>query len=856
MTARLPVEEALPRLRAALAAHPAAVLQAPPGAGKTTLVPLALLGEPWLAGRSILILEPRRLAARAAAGRMAQLLNEPVGATVGYRIRFESKVSKATRIEVLTEGILTRRLQGDAALEGVGLVIFDEFHERHLHADLALALTVDSQRGLREDLKLLVMSATLDGAAVARALNDAPIVTSEGRSYPVAVRYLNRDPDGALPAVVAGAVERALGEEEGDALVFLPGAFEIRRTQGLLDSALGGRAEVLPLYGDLPWEAQQRAIAPDTGRRRVVLATPIAETSLTIEGVRIIIDSGYARVPQFDPVSGLTRLVTQRISRASAEQRAGRAGRTAPGVCYRLWCESTQRGLIPQAIPEIRSADLAPLALELAAWGVSDAASLAWLDPPPAAALAQARDLLTELDALDPAGRITAVGRELARLPLHPRLAHMLRTAQDLGLGALACDLAALLSERDIFRGEAGRTCDLGPRLEALQEFRRRGRAAAGVDTEACRRSEQAARQWRRMLDGGEREMPATDAGRAGLLLALAYPDRIAQQRAPNEPRYLLANGRGARLPEWELHLRQPFLVAASTDAAQGSASVARGRTPGATAGSGTAGEGRIFLAATISADDLHRHFAAHIRTEDEVVWSEGEAAVVAQRVERLGALTLDRRPLRQADPEQLRAAMLEGLRRLGIEALPWSPEAREVQARVLSMRQWFPDEGWPDLSETALADRTAEWLGPCLDGITRRAHLARLDLAAILRAQLDWKQAQQLDSEAPTHLAVPSGSRLKLEYRPGESPVLAVKLQEMFGLADTPRVARGRVPVTLHLLSPARRPIQVTQDLRGFWKRTYAEVRKELKGRYPKHPWPDDPWSAAPTARAKRRPH
>jgi len=447
MSAPLPVEEALPRLRAALAQHRAAVLQAPPGAGKTTLVPLALLGEPWLAGKSILILEPRRLAARAAAGRMAQLLREAVGETVGYRIRFESKVSRATRIEVLTEGILTRRLQGDAALEGVGLVIFDEFHERHLHADLALALTVDSQRGLREDLKILVMSATLDGAAVAQALGGAPIVSSEGRSHPVAVRYLDRDPDGALPSVVAGAVERALREEEGDALVFLPGAFEIRRTQELLESALAGTADVLPLYGDLPWEAQQQAIAPNQGRRRVVLATPIAETSLTIEGVRIIVDSGYARVPQFDPVSGLTRLATQRISRASSEQRAGRAGRTAPGVCYRLWCESTQHGLIPHAIPEIRAADLAPLALELAAWGVSDAASLAWLDPPPDAALAQARELLTELDALDAAGRITRAGKDMARLPLHPRLAHMLLRARELRQGTLACDLAALLSD-------------------------------------------------------------------------------------------------------------------------------------------------------------------------------------------------------------------------------------------------------------------------------------------------------------------------------------------------------------------------------------------------------------------------
>jgi ATP-dependent helicase HrpB len=834
----LPIEEALPRLRAALAGHTAVVLQAPPGAGKTTLVPLALLDAPWLKGKSIVMLEPRRLAARAAAGRMSQLRNEQVGETVGYRIRFESKVSNATRIEVLTEGILTRRLQNDPALEGVGLVIFDEFHERHLHADLALALCVDSQRGLREDLKILVMSATLDGAAVSRLLNSAPIITSEGRSYPVEVTYLPRDPEGRLPITVAAAVQRALEEQAGDALVFLPGAREIRQTQELLTPVLGEGTEVLPLYGDLPWESQQRAIQPGGGRRRVVLATPIAETSLTIEGVRIIVDAGFARVPQFDPVSGLTRLVTQRIARASAEQRAGRAGRTAPGVCYRLWSETTQRGLVPQAIPEIKGADLAPLALELAAWGVQDATSLSWLDPPPAASLAQARELLTELDALDASGRITAAGKALAQLPLHPRLAHMLRMAETMQRGALACDIAALLSERDIFKGDARRSCDITERIDALQEFRRAGRKAAqarGADASACQRIEQAARQWRRLIRAREDEALSIDPDEVGLLLALAYPDRIAMQRTPHEPRYQLANGRGARLPDWELRLRQPFLVAANTDA-------------------GANGEGIIYLAASIRPETLAQHFAAHIKRDEEVRWDTEQQAVVARHVERLGALVLDASPIRAADPEKLRAAMLDGIRALGIGALPWTDEARVLQARVLSMRQWLPEENWPDLSDAALAQHLADRLGPHLVGITRRAHLGYLDMPAILKAQLDWKQAQQLDVEAPTHIEVPSGSRLKLDYKPGESPVLAVKLQEMFGLADTPRIARGRVPVTLHLLSPARRPIQVTQDLRGFWERTYAEVKKELKGRYPKHPWPDDPWNAVPSARAKRR--
>ena len=832
----LPIEEALPRLRDVLARHASAVLQAPPGAGKTTLVPLALLDEPWLKGKSIVMLEPRRLAARAAAGRMSQLRGENVGEVVGYRIRFESKVSKATRIEVLTEGILTRRLQNDPALEDVGLVIFDEFHERHLHADLALALCLDSQRGLREDLKILVMSATLDGAAVSRLLGDAPIVSSEGRSYPVEVRYLARDPEGRLPISVAAAVQRALEEQPGDALVFLPGAREIRQTQELLTPILGGDTEVLPLYGDLPWESQQRAIQPGGGRRRVVLATPIAETSLTIEGVRIIVDAGYVRVPQFDPKSGLSRLVTQRISRASAEQRAGRAGRTAPGVCYRLWGETTQRGLIPQAIPEIRNADLVPLALELSAWGVQDATRLAWLDPPPAASLAQARDLLVELDALDEQGRITAAGRAMAQLPLHPRLAHMLRAAEKMQRGALACDIAALISERDILMGEARRSCDLTERLDVLQVFRKLGRKGAqarSADLSGCARVDQASRQWRRLI-GARDEAAAFNPDDAGQLLALAYPDRIAQQRAPNGPAYLLANGRGARLPEWEIRLRQPLLVAATLDAGEG--------------------EGLIYLAATLRAEMLSTVMPGHVRSEEEVRWDAEQQIVVARRVERLGALVLDSAPLKKADPEKLRVAMLEGVRRMGLEVLPWTGEARQWQARVLSMRQWFPQESWPDVSDSALAATLNDWLAPYLDGSTRRDHLVRLDMLTILKSHLDWKQSQKLDSDSPTHLAVPSGSHLKLEYRPGESPVLAVKLQEMFGLADTPRIARGRVPVTLQLLSPARQPIQVTQDLHGFWERTYAEVKKELKGRYPKHPWPDDPWNAVPTARAKRR--
>jgi ATP-dependent helicase HrpB len=838
----LPIESVLPGLKAELAAHAAVVLQAPPGAGKTTMVPLALLDEPWLAGRSILMLEPRRLAARAAAGRMSQLRNERVGETVGYRIRFDSQVSKATRIEVLTEGILTRRLQSDSALEGVGLVIFDEFHERHLHADLALALTVDCQRGLREDLKILVMSATLDGAGIARLLGNAPIVTSEGRMYPVDTVYAARDLEGPIAPHVAETVQRALREREGDALVFLPGAREIRQTQELLEARLKD-VDVLPLYGDLPWEAQDRALRPGA-RRKVVLATPIAETSLTIDGVRIVVDAGYARSPQFDPVSGLSRLVTHRISRASSEQRAGRAGRLAPGACYRLWTETTQRGLVPFATPEIRAADLAPLALELAAWGVKDANALAWLDPPPAPAMAQARALLAELDALDGQGAITGTGREMVRLPVHPRLAHMLLSARPLGLDALACDVAALLSERDVMVGEARRSVDFTARLEALAAFRRQGRQGAQshrADPNACARVVQASDQWRRLIKAGRNDGGIGDAD-VGLLVALAYPDRVAQQRGADSNRYLLANGRGARLHESEIRMRQPWLAIAALEDA-----------PGRTVG-GAPQEGPIYLAAPVRPEQLRQYLSHHVRGTEGVRWDEREQAVTAAREERYGELVLDSKPVANPDPEQVRAAMLEGIRRLGIDSLPWTDEAREFQARVLCMRGWFPEEDWPDLSDTALSASLDAWLAPWLEGITRRSHLSRLDLYSVLKAQLDWKRQQELDAQAPTHLVVPSGNRHRLEYRPGEAPVLAVKLQEMFGLADTPRVARGRVPVTLHLLSPARRPIQVTQDLKGFWQRTYAEVKKELKGRYPKHPWPDDPWNAVPTARAKRR--
>jgi len=836
---RLPIDDVLPPLREALSAQPTVVLQAPPGAGKTTRVPLALLDAPWLAGRSIIILEPRRLAARAAATRMANELGEAPGQTVGYRIRFEHKVSKQTRIEVVTEGILTRRLQEDPILDGVGMVIFDEFHERHLHSDLALALCLDAQAGLRDDLRLLVMSATLDGKGIAQRLN-APLIESEGRSYPVDLRYLSKEAEGPLPERIAGAVLTALQNHAGDLLAFLPGSGEIRRTESLLRSQVDDKAITLhPLYGDLQMEAQQHAIAPSSaGHRKVVLATPIAETSLTIEGVTVVIDGGWQKVPRFDPNSGLTRLDTVRVSRASAEQRAGRAGRLGPGVCYRLWSESTQRGLVPFNAPEIAVADLAPLLLELSAWGVSDVNALTWMEAPPAGALAQARTLLTELEALDEAGRITTMGRAMVALPVHPRLAHMMVKAKSWHAEFFACDIAALLSERDLLRGvEGAQSCDFALRIEALLAHRRNGVSGArsfGADPHACSMAERAAKQWRHLLGHSYAPQEDYDETLVGRLLALAYPDRVAQRRDEEGIRYLLANGRGARLDARCGMRGAEYLLAADLD--------------------GAGDDSRIRLAAPLTLHDLNTALAHRITKQDVVRWDERTAAIIAQREQRLGALVLSRSSLASPAKERVVIAVLGAIRSLSLEVLPWNDAARELQARVVSLRQWCPDEGLPDLSNEWLHEHLDEWLGPWLDNITRRDHFSRLDLHAILLSKLDWQQQRRLDEGAPTHLVVPSGSHKRLEYIPGQSPILAVKLQELFGLADTPRVAWGRVPVTLHLLSPAQRPIQVTQDLKGFWERTYSEVKKELKGRYPRHPWPDDPWNAVPTARAKPR--
>jgi len=859
----LPIDPVLPALAHALRAAPAAVLLAPPGAGKTTRVPLALLDEPWLGGRKILMLEPRRLAARAAARRMAATLGESVGGTVGYRVRLDTRVGPRTRIEVVTEGILTRFLQEDPALESAGLVIFDEFHERSLHADLGLALALQSQQLLREDLRLLVMSATLDGAAVARLCGaalpggHAPVVTSEGRGFPVEVRYTPRRPELRVEPAAAQAVRAALAEDDGDVLVFLPGAGEIRRTASMLaDGGLPPGVDLHELHGTLPPEAQDRAILPSPeGRRKVVLATSIAETSLTIEGVRVVIDAGLARVPRFSPRSGMTRLETVRVSRAASEQRCGRAGRTAPGVCRRLWAEAEQAGLVPQARPEILEADLAPLALELAAGGVADPLELRWLDPPPAAAYAQARTLLAQLGALDaagPEGRVTPHGRRMAELALHPRLAHMVLRGAELGLGAEACAVAALLEDRDLLRGEPGSPApaDLRLRLEVLTEMeagRGAPRHAAGlvVDRDRAHRAREEARHWRQRL-GLERADAARaaraarwDAESAGLLLAFAFPDRIAQRRG-HSARYLLRNGRGAVLPAGDALASSPYLVAADIDD--------RGA------------EGRIWLAAPVTLEALEAHAAEQLETEEEVGWDAAVRAVRAWRRERLGAIVLREEQVRDPDPALVQRALLDAVRADGLGLLAWPDGARRVQQRILFLRALereaarAEDGAWPDVSDAALLASLDEWLAPHLAGVRRLDDLQRLDVAQLLLGLLPWDRRAALDTLAPTHLEVPTGSRIAIDYADPAAPVLAVRLQELFGLAETPRIAGGRVPLTLHLLSPAHRPVQVTRDLAGFWRGSYFDVRKDLRGRYPKHYWPDDPLQAEPTRRAKPR--
>ena len=823
----LPIDEVLPALRLALAERHEAVLEAPPGAGKTTRVPLALLNEPWLAGQKILMLEPRRLAARAAAERLASELGEKVGETVGYRIRLDSKVGPNTRIEVVTEGILTRRLQHDPSLEGVGLLIFDEFHERSLDADLALALSLNGRELFRDEqpLKILLMSATLEGERLASLLDDAPILRSEGRMYPVAMRWGRPFVPGEFiePRVVQTVLD-AINDESGSLLVFLPGQAEIRRVNQQLADALGSRSDILlcPLHGELDLAAQRAAIEPaPKGLRKVVLATNIAETSLTIDGVRVVIDAGLARVPRFDPGSGMTRLDTQRISRASATQRAGRAGRLEPGVCYRLWSEDQHAQLAAYGSAEILQADLAGLALQLARWGVAPE-QLIWLDMPPSASYAQARQLLERLGALHGA-KLTAHGEAMAELPAHPRIAHLLIRGQDLGLAEMACDVAALLGERDILRGAGA---DVHSRLALLSGESRVARGGQG----GVQRARQLARQYRGYLRG-KATQPVADPDHPrwlGALLALAYPDRVAQQRKPGGAEYRLANGRAALFSEVDGLMKQPWLVIADLGSRQGQR------------------EERIYLAAEFDPGLLDNVLSEQVSVVDQLDWDEREGVLRAERQRKVGELVLSREPLNGLDEAARTQALVNLVRRKGLELLPWTPELRQWQARVALLRQLDllaqGQSEWPDVSDGALLAGLEDWLGPYLGRVSRLSHFANLDLSSIVHNLLKWPLPQRLDELAPHHIKVPSGSSVRLDYSE-QPPILAVRLQELFGLADTPRIAGGRQVVKLHLLSPARRPVQVTQDLANFWRSTYAEVKKDLKGRYPKLFHKLDPW-------------
>jgi len=833
----LPIDEVLPALRAALEGHSCAVLQAPPGAGKTTIVPLALLESPWLGRQKIVMLEPRRLAARAAAHRMAQLLGEQVAQTVGYRVRRDTRVGRTTRIEVVTEGVLTRMLNSDPTLDGVGLVIFDEFHERSLQADLGLALTRQTQQLVRSELRVLVMSATLDGEPVARMLGDAPIVTSAGRLFPVEARWLPSRPDQRIEATTAATIRIALRDVEGDVLAFLPGQGEIHRVAGQLgDGALGEAIDVFPLYGNLPFDAQDRAIAPSpAGRRKVVLATSIAESSLTIDGVRCVVDCGLSRRARFSPAVGMTRLDTVRVSRASAEQRAGRAGRLGPGVVYRLWTMEEHAGLVPFTAPEIADADLTPFALDLAAAGVQRVDELAWLDPPPDAAMERARALLTWLGALDATGRITAHGASMSQLAAHPRVAHMLLRARADGNAPLACDVAALIGERDILRGDGRHhDADLRTRVDLLRTLRRTRRlppelGGMRVQRDAVHRALDEANLWRRELGvhSGADDGDSDDVGR---LLALAYPDRVGQRRGETGGRYLLRSGGGAYLKDSPALAQSEYLVIAESD----------GKRP----------DSAIYLAAPLSIDDVRRDFADDIVVEERVTWDEQTQAVRAVRLEQLGALTLREGPLRDASPALVTAALVDAVRASSLRLLPWRDSATQLRARLAFVHAHDPV--WPGVSDADLLDSLDDWLVPHLEGLRKGSDLQSLDLHTLLLGRLTWQQRSALDTLAPSHLIVPTGSRLAVDYSDPGSPALAVRLQEMFGCGETPTVLGGRVAVTLQLLSPARRPVQVTRDLAGFWRSSYKDVQKEMKGRYPRHPWPDEPWKAEPTRRGK----
>jgi ATP-dependent helicase HrpB len=885
----LPIDAVLDELSRTLQQRNAAVLVAPPGAGKTTRVPLALLEESWAAGKKIIVLEPRRIAARASAERMAKTLGERAGESVGYRVRFGSKISRATRIEVVTEGIFSRQILDDPELTGIAAVLFDEFHERSLDADLGLALARDAQTGLREDLRILVMSATLDGARVGKLLGDAPVVASEGRAFPVETHYLGRKADAPLERQMADAIASALRADAGSVLAFLPGAAEIRRTQNFLAERVHDAAiEIVPLFGALDAAVQDRAIAPaPKGQRKVVLATSIAETSLTIEGVRIVVDCGLARVPRYEPDIGLTRLETVRASRAAVDQRCGRAGRTEPGICYRLWDEPQTASLAPFTQPEILSADLSQLVLDLAQWGVSDPASLSFLDPPPAPALKEAKSLLRELDALDADGRITEEGKSLRALALPPRLSRMIVDAHRFGEGEAAADVAAILTER----GLGGDSVDLDARLDQFRRDRSQramsardmarrwaAQVAANEINIAARPGDPTVRAFgasapsplrgggaiaavphlgsptpnpspqgggepssrARLTGGSERKQPsrsgsaqASPAGElsTGVMLAFAFPDRLARNRGNGS--FTLANGRGAAVEQTSALARAPFIAVGEL--------------------TGTAASGKILLAAPISQDEIEQHFADHIETADEISFDRGAGGLRARRRTTLHAITLSQSPLAISPSQESARILADGLIAMGLDRLPWSKVAKQWRDRVLFLRR-AEGESWPDLSDDALLARREDWLVPALHDKTSLKDFAASDLSDAVMALLPWDLRARLDREAPTHFEAPTGTMLAIDYEAEQGPTIAVRLQELFGLNTHPSVAKGKVPLVLELLSPAQRPVQVTRDLPGFWRGSYAAVRTDLRGRYPRHPWPDDPANALPTRRAKPR--
>jgi len=818
----LPIDVVLDELARTLTNHSAAVLVAPPGAGKTTRVPLALLDAPWAANKKIIVLEPRRIAARASAERMARTLGERAGDTVGYRVRFGSKISRATRIEVVTEGIFSRQILDDPELSGVAAVLFDEFHERSLDADLGLALARDAQTGLREDLRILVMSATLDGARVAKLLGDAPVVASEGRAFPVETRYLGRKPDVPLERQMADAIATALRADPGSVLAFLPGAAEIRRTQNFLGERVhDASVEIVPLFGALDASVQDRAIAPaPKGCRKVVLATSIAETSLTIEGVRIVVDSGMARVPRYEPDIGLTRLETVRASRAAVDQRRGRAGRTEPGVCYRLWDEPQTASLPAYTQPEILSADLSSLVLDLAQWGVSDPASLAFLDPPPAPALKEAKGLLGELGALDGDGRITAEGQSLRALALPPRLARMIVDSHRLGAGQQAAEIAAILTER----GLGGDSVDLDARLD---QFRRDRSQRAGS-------ARSLAQRWASQVAASEMSIgtPRAEADLStGIMLAFAFPDRVARNRGNSS--FVLANGRGAAVEPASALARAPYIAVAEL--------------------TGTAAQGRVLLAAPIAAEEIELRFADQIDATEEISFDRQAMALRARRRRTLHAITLSETPIALSPSAETARILAAGLIAAGLDKLPWSNSLKQWRDRVMFLRKAEGDN-WPDLSDVALAASRETWLLPALHDKIALKEFSAGDLSDALMTLLPWELRARLEREAPTHFEAPTGTMLAIDYEAEQGPTIAVRLQELFGLNVHPSIARGAVPLVLELLSPAQRPVQVTRDLPGFWRGSYAAVRSDLRGRYPRHPWPEDPAHAIPTRRVKPR--